>query len=101
MPFSQYRHASLQQVKRACQRVDPLFWQDYSNLEIIISDNASTDSTQQICIGYSKKNSRVKCCRLDENLGAIWNFKRVIELSTGKYFMLTCVFLTIFYFNKY
>jgi len=67
--------------------LDSLLEQDYPNLEIIISDNASTDSTPDICRKYAQKDSRVKYCRSEENLGGAWNFNRVFELSSGKYFM--------------
>ena len=67
--------------------LDSLIGQDYTNLEIIISDNGSTDATLKICGEYVQKDSRVRYCRSEENLGAIWNFNRVYELSSGKYFM--------------
>ncbi len=67
--------------------IECLLEQDYPNLEIIISDNASTDATQNICEKYSRNESRIKYFRTEENLGAIWNFNHVFELSTGKYFM--------------
>ena len=67
--------------------LDSLLGQDYANLEIIISDNASTDTTAEICEKYVSKDSRVKYSRLDKNHGTIVNFNRVFELSSGKYFM--------------
>jgi glycosyltransferase involved in cell wall biosynthesis len=67
--------------------LDSLLGQDYVNLEVIISDNASTDATAEICEKYVRKDSRVKYIRSEENFGAIWNFNRVFELSSGKYFM--------------
>lgn len=67
--------------------LDSLLEQDYSNLEIIISDNASNDATPEICEKYVRKDSRIRYYRLEKNLGAIWNFSRVFELSSGKYFM--------------
>jgi len=67
--------------------LNSLLEQDYTNLEIIISDNASTDSTQEICKKYLLKDARVKYFRSEENLGAIFNFNKVFELSTGKFFM--------------
>ncbi|MDA9306912.1 glycosyltransferase family 2 protein [Gammaproteobacteria bacterium] len=69
------------------QTLDALLNQDYTNLEIIISDNGSTDRTSEICEEFLKKNSRVKYYRSSENLGSNWNFNRVVDLSSGKYFM--------------
>lgn len=67
--------------------LDSLLAQDHRELEIIISDNGSTDATQAICETYVKKDPRVKYYRGSVNRGAVWNFNRVFELSTGKYFM--------------
>lgn len=67
--------------------LDCLLRQDYSNLEIIISDNASTDATPAICQEYVGKDSRITYSRVEENLGSIRNFNRVVELASGKYFM--------------
>lgn len=64
-----------------------LIEQDYKNLEIIISDNGSTDDTSQICKNFLKKDKRLKYYRSEENLGSIWNFNRVFMLSSGKYFL--------------
>ena len=67
--------------------LDSLVGQDYPNLEIIISDNASTDATPDICKKYVQKDSRIKYSRSEKNLGAIWNSNRVFKVSSGKYFM--------------
>ena len=67
--------------------LDTLIEQDYENLEIIISDNGSTDSTEIICKRYLYRDLRVKYYRSETNHGASWNFNRVFTLSSGKYFM--------------
>ena len=67
--------------------LDSLIGQDYTNLEIIISDNASTDGTSKICEEYVGKDDRIKYSRLEENIGAALNFNQVFERSSGKYFM--------------
>jgi glycosyltransferase involved in cell wall biosynthesis len=68
--------------------LDGLLRQDYNNLEIIISDNGSTDATPAICEAYARRDPRVKWVRSEENRGLVWNFNRVSELATGTYFML-------------
>ncbi len=61
--------------------------QDYANLEVVISDNCSTDNTQEIVLEYSARDRRVKYVRQEINLGATENFTKVFELTTGEYFM--------------
>lgn len=67
--------------------LEALLHQDYPNLEIIVSDNASTDATCSIAEHYARIDGRVKFLRSDQNRGGGWNFNRVFELSSGKYFM--------------
>ena len=73
--------------KLLAQALAALLHQDYNNLEIIISDNGSTDTTSNICKEFVNKDTRVKYFSSEENFGLSWNFNRVLELSSGKYFM--------------
>jgi glycosyltransferase involved in cell wall biosynthesis len=69
------------------QALDSLLAQDYENFELIISDNASTDETPRICLEYAARDKRIRYHRNEYNMGAVWNFNRVFELSSGEYFM--------------
>lgn len=69
------------------QALESLLSQDFDNFELIISDNASTDHTQQICLNYAQRDDRIRYYRNEYNKGAVWNFNKVFELSFGKYFM--------------
>src|SRR5215467_531149 len=69
------------------QTLDSLLIQDYECFELIVSDNASTDGTWDVCQEYARRDKRISCYRNDINLGATKNFNRVLELSCGKYFM--------------
>ncbi len=60
--------------------------QTFSGFELIISDNASTDRTAEICRTYACKDKRIRYVRNPTNLGASRNFGRVFELSKGEYF---------------
>jgi glycosyltransferase involved in cell wall biosynthesis len=63
-----------------------LLAQTYTDFEIIISDNASTDATAAVCKRYVAADRRIKYFRETENRGAAWNYNRVVELASGEYF---------------
>ena len=69
------------------QALDSLLAQDCENFELIISDNASTDGTHEVCLEYAAQDKRIRYYRNESNMGAAWNFNRVFELSSGEYFM--------------
>ena len=68
------------------EALDSLLAQTYTDFDLIISDNASTDNTERICLDYVAKDRRVRYYRLEKNLGMAANYKRVFELRTGEYF---------------
>jgi glycosyltransferase involved in cell wall biosynthesis len=67
--------------------LDGLLRQDYGALEIIVSDNASTDDTSGLCREYCERDQRIQYSRNDNDLGARANFSKVLEASRGEYFM--------------
>ena len=66
--------------------IDSILDQTYRDFELIISDNASTDKTQNICLQYAAKDSRIRYYRNKKNIGAASNYNRVFLLSSGEYF---------------
>mgnify|MGYP000031678607 CR=1 FL=1 len=60
--------------------------QDYEPLEIIVSDNCSTDSTAEIV--QSMSDSRVRYLQQPTNLGPLPNYQRCLDAASGSYFML-------------
>lgn len=60
--------------------------QTFTDFELIISDNASTDRTGEIAQAYANRDNRIRYYRSEKNMGAGWNTRRVYELATGKYF---------------
>lgn len=62
--------------------------QTYKDIEIVVCDNASTDSTKEIVLAYAQKDARVKFYENDENIGALRNFKRTIELAESEFVVL-------------
>lgn len=67
--------------------LDSLLSQTFRDFELIISDNASTDSTSIICQEYAKQDKRIRYIRQDKNMGSIWNLYFVLQQATSEYFM--------------
>jgi glycosyltransferase involved in cell wall biosynthesis len=67
--------------------IEGLLAQTYRNIELIISDNCSTDETQKICGEFAVRDKRIKYFRQAENIGAGRNFRFVLEQAQGKYFL--------------
>jgi len=68
------------------ETLDSILNQTFTDFELIISDNASTDRTAEISQAYARRDSRICYYRGEKNMGAGWNLRRVYELATGKYF---------------
>lgn len=67
--------------------LDSLLTLNFSDFELIISDNASTDRTFAICEEYAARDPRIALLKNSENLGAVANFKLVLQRARGEYFM--------------
>lgn len=61
---------------------------DFSDYEILISDNASEDKTGQIAQEYADKHKNIRYVRHPQNLGALNNFNSLVKNAQGKYFVL-------------
>lgn len=57
-------------------------------MEIVISDNASTDETERICRDYAARDPRVRYWRNESDLGLAGNFNKVIELARYPYLVI-------------
>ena len=68
------------------ESLNSLLAQTLQDFELIISDNGSTDRTEEICRAYASKEQRIRYYRSQQNRGAAWNYNRLVELSVGKYF---------------
>ena len=66
--------------------VQSVLEQDHRHLELVISDNASDDGTEEICREFARSDPRVRYYRQAENIGLLNNFSRVLELAEGTYF---------------
>lgn len=70
------------------EQLDSILNQSYPNLEIIISDDCSNDSTIQIIQSYQQQDKRVKLFKNKKNLGFLKNFEQSISLCNGAYIAL-------------
>ena len=68
------------------QAIGSILGQDLRDLELIISDNASTDRTPEICTAFARRDARVRYHRNPRNLGAGPNYDRCFHLARGEYF---------------
>lgn len=73
--------------KYLAEAIHSILGQTLSDFELIICDNASTDNTQDICQAYSERDGRIRYFRNQENIGAMQNWYRTFQLSSGEYFL--------------
>jgi glycosyltransferase involved in cell wall biosynthesis len=66
--------------------LDSILNQTFTDFELLLSDNASTDRTEEICTEYAARDRRIKYLRNPKNMGAGWNYRRVYTLATGRYY---------------
>jgi glycosyltransferase involved in cell wall biosynthesis len=71
--------------KYISQSLESLLAQTYGNFELIISDNASTDRTGDICREFAARDSRIRYARRTENIGGPGNFRHVFTQCSGEY----------------
>ncbi len=70
------------------QALDALLTQTFTDFELIISDNASTDATEDICRTYASHDDRIRYVRQERNLGGTPNQNLVVQLARGELFKL-------------
>jgi hypothetical protein len=66
--------------------VSSVLAQDHPDLELVISDNASTDGTEVVCRELARSDARVVYHRQPENVGLLNNFIATMRLARGAYF---------------
>ncbi|QDT35901.1 glycosyltransferase family 2 protein [Stratiformator vulcanicus] len=68
------------------ESLESLLGQTCGDFELIISDNGSSDRTEEICRQYAADDSRITYIQHDRNRGAVWNFNHVFERSRSPFF---------------
>lgn len=75
---------------RTIQRtINSILAQTFQDFELIISDNASSDETENICRKFANKDVRINYIRQIKNMGPYGNFNFLLDKARGKYFMLS------------
>lgn len=66
--------------------IESILAQTFRDFVLIISDNASTDATADICARFAAQDPRIRYFRQNENVGVFRNYDTVFELSSSEYF---------------
>src|SRR4030042_1873242 len=67
------------------EAIDSVLNQTFTDFELIISDDKSTDKTEKIIRQYAKKDKRIKFIKNSTNLGCCKNINSLILTSCGEY----------------
>lgn len=73
------------------QRIESILSQTFSDFKLIISDNASTDSTEIICKEFVKQDDRINYIRQKKNIGIWENFDFVLQQASTEFFVWAAV----------
>ena len=66
--------------------IESILEQTYGDLELLVSDNASTDATEEICRDFARRDSRMRYHRHSKNCGGAWNFNFVVHRAESRLF---------------
>lgn len=66
--------------------IESLLAQSFDDFDMIISDNASTDETPEICEEFARRDPRVRYVRQPQNIGGPRNWSFVARQARGQYF---------------
>ena len=71
------------------EAVESMLAQTYTDFELIITDNASTDRTEEICRKFADADGRIRYHRNEKNVGGARNQAIAVDLSRGRYVRLS------------
>jgi glycosyltransferase involved in cell wall biosynthesis len=66
--------------------IESILSQDFTDLELVICDNASDDGTIDTLVGYARADERIRLSVNDVNIGSHENMRRVLDASCGTFF---------------
>jgi glycosyltransferase involved in cell wall biosynthesis len=73
------------------KKIESILNQTFTDFEIFITDNCSTDGTGKICDEFAKKDQRIHVIHHEKNIGAKRNFYSSIKISKNEFFVWTAV----------
>ena len=68
------------------EAIESILGQSFGDFRLIVADNASTDSTEEIARGYAARDPRVRYHRNETNIGLAANFNLVFRMAETPYF---------------
>ena len=68
------------------EAIASLLAQTFGDFELVISDNASTDGTEDICREFAREDPRVRYERASVNRGSAWNHNHLVDEARSPYF---------------
>lgn len=68
------------------ETVQSILKQTYEDFHLVLSDNASTDCTEEVCRGFAARDERVLYLRQARNLGPAANFNAAEQAAGGEFF---------------
>jgi glycosyltransferase involved in cell wall biosynthesis len=72
---------------RLQRAIESALAQDYPNVEVLVSDNASTDDTARVCASHAQADARFRYYRQERNVGGTGNFIDLLQRSRGDFFV--------------
>ena len=66
--------------------IESILAQSYGDFDFLISDNASTDGTEEICRAYARRDRRIRYIRQAQNVGAAANYNLIVPMADSPYF---------------
>jgi glycosyltransferase involved in cell wall biosynthesis len=67
--------------------IESVLAQTFGDFELIVSDNASTDETEDVCRRYAARDARIRYTRHPGPIGGFPNFQFVLDAARAPYFM--------------
>lgn len=70
--------------------IESVLQQTYSDFELLVVDNCSTDNTRELVENYSRRDARVAYFCNEANLGMVGNWNRCLNHASGEYVKILC-----------